>query len=172
MNRFYYDRKCICKEEEEERKKEKEEFEWKPIKRSKGKPLPYPQREGNQATPQIHKFQIKFEKKLSALGKNILNNFQNKYIYYAIDDILYLLKANPKEQENLLSILYSAMFSLQNNFSINFFDIWIQEIYIEETSNINKFLKKDFQNLKAISYITINFVYKTRMPIKKIESLW
>jgi hypothetical protein len=62
-----------------------------------------------------------------------------KYLYYAIDDILYLLKANPIERDNLLAILYSPIISLQNNLSINFFDIWINEIYINETPKINKF---------------------------------
>jgi hypothetical protein len=72
--------------------------------------------------------------------KIILNSFQNKYIYYAIDDILYLFKSNPIERDNLLAILYSPVLSLQNNFSINFFDIWIHEIYINEISKVNKFL--------------------------------
>jgi hypothetical protein len=81
------------------------------------------------------------KKKLSSIAKFILNSFQNKYIYYAIDDILYLLKSNPIERDNLLAILYSPVLSLQNNFSVNFFDIWIREIYINEISKVNKFLK-------------------------------
>jgi hypothetical protein len=79
------------------------------------------------------------------LQKFILNSFQNKYIYYAIDDILYLLKSNPIERDNLLAILYSPVLSLQNNFSINFFDIWIREVYIDEISKVNKFLTNDSQ---------------------------
>ena len=166
MNRFHYDRRCICKEEFSITKKSK------PIKRSEGKPLQYPRPENNEPPQQTQTFRIKCEKKLSSIGKNILNSFQNKYIYYAIDDILDLLKANPNEQTNLLAILYSPIISLQNNFSINFFDIWIQEVYIEETSKVNKFLKDDFQISKPISYITIKFFYKTRVPVKKTESLW
>jgi hypothetical protein len=77
---------------------------------------------------------------LSSTAKAILNSFQNKYIYYAIDDILYLLKSNPIERNNLLAILYSPILSLQNNFSINFFDIWIREVYIEEILNLINFL--------------------------------
>jgi hypothetical protein len=69
-------------------------------------------------------------KKIISIAKFILNSFQNKYLYYAIDDILYSLKSNPIERDNLLGILYSPVLSLQNNFSINFFDIWIREIYI------------------------------------------
>ena len=102
--------------------------------RSEGKPLQYP----NEMISKT--FQIKYDKKLSSLAKFILNSFQNKYIYYAIDDILYLLKSNPVERDNLLALLYSPVLSLQNNLCINFFDIWIQEVYIDEISKVNKFL--------------------------------
>ena len=117
-------------------------------------------------------FQIKYEKRLSPLAKVILNSFQNKYIYYAIDDILYSFKANSTERENLLAILYSPVLSLQNNFFINFFDIWIREVYIEEISQVNKFLTNDSQTSGQFSYITIKLLYKTRVPVKKQESLW
>jgi hypothetical protein len=109
---------------------------------------------------------------LSSTAKAILNSFQNKYIYYAIDDILYLLKANSIERNNLLALLYSPILSLQNHFSINFFDIWIREIYIEEIRQTNKFLTNDFQTSELFSYITIKLFYKTRVPVKKQESLW
>ena len=117
-------------------------------------------------------FQIKYEKKLSSVAKLVLNSFQNKYIYYAIDDILYSFKSNSSERDNLLAILYSPVLSLQNNFSINFFDIWIHEIYINEVSKVNKFLKNESSNFEQLNYITIKFFYKTRIPIKKRDSLW
>ena len=117
-------------------------------------------------------FQIKYDKKLSSVTKLILNSFQKKYIYYAIDDILYLLKSNPNERENLLAILYSPILSLQNNFSIDFFDIWIDEIYIQEMSKVNKFLKNKSSNLQQYTYITIKFLYKTPILPKKPDSLW
>ena len=117
-------------------------------------------------------FQIKYNKKLSSVAKLILNSFQNKYIYYAMDDILYSFRSNPMERDNLLAILYSPVLSLQNNFSINFFDIWIDEIYINEISKVNKFLNNDSSNLEQCSYIMIKLLYKTRMPVKKPESLW
>ena len=60
-------------------------------------------------------FQIKYNKKLSSVAKLILNSFQNKYIYYAMDDILYSFRSNPMERDNLLAILYSPVLSLQNN---------------------------------------------------------
>ena len=122
MNRILYESRCRCKEEFSIIKKRKSS------NRSEGKPLQYPK--ANEITCKT--FHIKYEKKLSSIAKLILNSFRNKYIYYAIDDILYLLKSNPVERDNLLAILYSQVISLQNNLSVNFFDIWIHEIYINE----------------------------------------
>lgn len=162
MNRILYENRCRCNEEFSVTKKRKS------TTRSEGKPLQYPK--SNEITSQT--FQIKYDKKLSSTAKAILNSFQNKYIYYAIDDILYLLKGNSIERDNLLAILYSPVLSLQNNFSVNFFDIWIREVYIEEISKVNKFLTKDSQTLAQFSYVTIKLFYKTRVPVKKQESLW
>ena len=162
MNRILYENRCKCNEEFSIIKKRK-------IKtRSVGKPLQYP----NSSEIISKTFQIKYKKNLSTTAKCILNSFQNKYIYYAIDDILYLLKSKPIERDNLLAVLYSPILSLQNNFSVNFFDIWIREIFIDEISKNNKFLKNDLTTLKQYNYITIKFFYKTRAPVKKQESLW
>jgi hypothetical protein len=162
MNQILYENRCRCNEEFSIIKKHKSNT------RSEGKPLQYPK--PNEITSQT--FQIKYERKLSSTAKAILNSFQNKYIYYAIDDILYLLKANPIELNNLLALLYSPILSLQNNFSINFFDIWIREVYIEEITKTNKFLTNESQTSEPFSYITIKLFYKTRVPVKKQESLW
>ena len=162
MNRILYENRCRCNEDFSITKKRKA-----PV-RSEGKPLQYPK--SNEILSKT--FQIKYQGQLSLTSKFILNSFQNKYIYYAIDDILYTLKSSPKERDNLLGILYSPVLSLQNNFSVNFFDIWIRQIYIEEISKPNKFLKKDSQTLDQFSFITIQFFYKTRIPVKKQESLW
>ena len=117
-------------------------------------------------------FQIKYDKKLSSVTKLILNSFQKKYLYYAIDDILYSFQSNSSERDNLLAILYSPVLSLQNNFSIDFFDIWIDEIYIQEISKVNKFLKTNSSNFQQYSYITIKFLYKMPILPKKPDSLW
>lgn len=162
MNRILYENRCRCNEELSITKKRKI------ITRSEGKPLQYPK--PDEITSKT--FQIKYQKKLSLTAKFILNTFQNKYIYYAIDDILYTFESSPIERNNLLAILYSPIISLQNNFSVNFFDIWIREIYIEEVSKTNKFLMKDLQTLDQFTYITIQFFYKTKVPVKKQESLW
>lgn len=162
MNQVLYENRCKCNEEMSVTKKRKL------TSRSDGKPFLYP----TQTEVTIKTFQIRYEKKLSIVAKFLLNSFQNKYLYYAIDDILYLLKLNLAEQENLLSILYSSVLALQNNLSINFFDIWIQEIYINEAKPRNKFLVQNTANSKLISYITIKLLYRTKVPIKKQESLW
>ena len=164
MNRVLYENRCKCNEEVSLTKKRKV------TSRSEGKPFLYPTQ--NEIT--VKTFQIKYEKQLSILAKFVLNSFQNKYLYYAIDDILYLFKSNLVEQENLLNILYSPVLALQNNLSINFFDIWIHEIYINEVKPKNKFLaqNQNLTNSKSINYITIKLLYRTKVPIKKQESLW
>lgn len=162
MNRILYGNRCRCNEEISVTKKRKV------ANRSEGKPLQYPK--SNEITSKT--FQIQYQNKLSLTSKLILNSFQNKYIYYAIDDIIYTLKCSPFERDNLLSVLYSPILSLQNNFSVNFFDIWIRQVYIEEVSKPNKFLKDNFETSDQITNITIQFFYKTRIPVKKQESLW
>ena len=128
MNQILYERRCKCKEEFSITKKRKS------TNRSQGKPFLYP--DSNEITSKT--FQIKYERNLSPIAKLLLNSFQNKYLYYAIDDILYSLKSNSIERDNILAVLYSPVISLQNNISVNFFDIWIQEIYINEVSKANK----------------------------------
>ena len=162
MNKILYDNRCKCNEEVSITKKLKSNNQ------NEGKPLQYPK--SNEIT--FKTFRIYYNNNLSATAKLILNNFQNKYIYYAIDDILYLLRFDLMEQENLLAILYSPIISLQNNFSVNFFDIWIQNVYINEKSKQNKFLKKKLLISEKFHCITINLFYKTRIPVKKQESLW
>ena len=160
-----YELRCRCKEEFLITKKTKKR---KPYKRSEPRPLLYLKWDESK----FKTFQLRYEKRLSSIAKLLLNSFQKKYIYYAIDDILYSFKSNPSERDNLLAIIYSPVLSLQNNFSISFFDIWIDEIYINEVSKVNKFLNNDSSNLEQCSYITIKLLYKTRMPVKKPNSLW
>lgn len=162
MNKKFSKRRCVCNDSIAFfRKRNLTHF-------NDGKALPYP------VTRDVKSkiFQIKYEKKLSTLDKIVLNNLQKKYLYYAIDDILYLLKLKYAELNNLLSIIYSPVLSLQNNLSINFFDIWIQEIYINEVSKINKFIIDDSKTLEQFNYITIKLLYKDKVPIKKQNSLW
>jgi hypothetical protein len=91
-----------------------------------------------------------------------LNNF-----YYVRDDISYLLKSNPSERDFLLQALYSIVISLQNNLSINFFDMWIYEIYINKVSTHNKFMSQKSQNLEPSEYITIKLAYGSSVSQEK-----
>ena len=159
----FYQQRCRCKENKFSRIEKRK-------KRSQGKPLEYPNPSEIEITSKT--FQIKYQKNLSPIAKCILNSFQKKYIYYAIDDILDLLKFQPIERDNLLAVLYSPILSLQNNFSINFFDIWIDEVYIDKISKKNKFLKNDSTTFKQFNYITIKFFYTTGVPAKKPETIW
>jgi hypothetical protein len=117
-------------------------------------------------------FYIKYEKELSVIDKIMLNSFQNKYLYHVIDDIQYSLKSKPMEGKNLLSIIYSPIVYLQNNFSIDFFDMWVGEIYVNQESKVNKFLAKNTLNRERFSYVTIKLFYTTKLPVKKPEPLW
>ena len=80
MNQILYEKRCKCKEEFSITKKRKSS------NRSEGKPFLYP--DSNEIISKT--FQIKYERNLSPIAKFLLNSFQNKYLYYAIDDILYL----------------------------------------------------------------------------------
>nr|WAK84949.1 hypothetical chloroplast RF88 [Amicula sp. isolate GU52X-4 cfCalB7] len=162
MNQIPHVNRCKCNKKLVVTKKRKS------IIKSEGKVFQYPKPDEIISKT----FHIKYKKKLSPTGKLLLNSFQNKYIYYAIDDILYSFKLDSAERKSLLTILYSSMISLQNNFSVNFFDIWIREIYIDEISKNNKFLKTNSQTSKQFSSIIIKFFYKTSVPVKKRESLW
>jgi hypothetical protein len=107
----------------------------------------------------IKTFNIKSDKVLSPLAKSILQSLQFKHFYYVRDDLDYLLKSHPIEKDFLLQALYSIVISLQNNFSINFFEMWVYEIYITKISNSNKFLRKTYQNKEFDEYITIKLAY-------------
>jgi hypothetical protein len=115
---------------------------------------------------------LKYENELSPVDKIMLTNFQNKYFYHVIDDIIYSFKSAPVERDNLLSIIYGPVIYLQNNFYVDFFDIWVGEIYINQEPKVNKFLARDITNIQPFNHITINFLYTTKRPIKKRKPLW
>ena len=117
-------------------------------------------------------FCLKSKKPLSTVDKIILNNFEKKYLYHAIDDVLYSLKSKPVERDNLLAILYSPVLALQNHFSIDFFDIWIDEISISKVVKDNKFLANCTSKIEPFSYITMTLVYNKKLLPKKTESFW
>ena len=116
---------------------------------------------------EIKTFNVKSEKKLSPLAKLILQSVRFKHFYYVRDDISYLLKSNPIERDFLLQALHSIVISLQNNLSINFFDMWVYEIYINKVSTHNKFMSQKFQNLEPSEYITIKLAYGSNVSQEK-----
>jgi hypothetical protein len=115
----------------------------------------------------IKTFNVKSDKKLSPLAKIILQSVQFKHFYYVRDDISYLLKSNPIERDFLLQALYSIVISLQNNLSVNFFDMWVYEIYINKVSTHNKFMDRNSQDLEPGEYITIKLAYGSSVSQEK-----
>jgi hypothetical protein len=109
----------------------------------------------------IKTFNLKPKKKLSPLANSILSSIKFKHFYYVRDDIAYLLNSNPLERDFLLQAFYSIILSLQNNSSVNFFDMWIYEIYITTVPVNNRFLNEESQSLESDKYITIKLAYET-----------
>ena len=159
MNHVLYKNRCKCKETLLLEKKPKINSQ------SKGKPVEYPTLDGSR----VKTFQIPYNYHLSLEAKLILNSFQKKYFYHAIDDILYTLNLNLNERENLLALLYAPAISLHNTISVDFFDIWIHELYVNKISKANRFLTIPVPS----SYeIIIKVLYKIKKPSNKKQILW
>ena len=120
----------------------------------------------------IKTFNINYEKKLSPLAKTIIQSLKFKLYYYVVEDLLYLLKSNQKEANQLLQILHSTVIYLQNNLYVNFFDIYVYEVSISEKSNSNKFVKNSTDYFESLNYLTIKLAYQVKPISKKLESIW
>ena len=120
----------------------------------------------------IKTFNVKCDNKLSPLAKTILQSFKFKLYYYVIDDLLYLLKSNLEERDYLLQILNSSVIFLQNNLYVNFFDIYIYDISINEISKINRFVNEQPESFKLSNTITIKLAYQVTAVPKKLETIW
>ena len=120
----------------------------------------------------IKTFNVKCDAKLSPLAKTILSSFKFKLYYYVIDDLLYLLKSNLEERDYLLQILNSSFIFLQNNLYVNFFDIYIYDISINEISKINRFVNEQPESFKLSNTITIKLAYQVTAVPKKLETIW
>ena len=121
---------------------------------------------------QVKTFTIKYNKKLSKRAKAILQSFRLKVYYYVIDDILYLLKSDPDESEYLVQILNSTAIFLQNNFGVNFFDIYIYDIQVNTIPNFNRFTNYQKKSLKISNDITIKLAYQVKPIEKPSETTW
>lgn len=166
--RYLYSRRCPLKETI---KKEKEnDLVTEPKKKKKRverNPAPYPM--FDKSNVGVKTFQIFYDQDLSVETKLVLNTFQKKYLYHAIDDILYSFKFNLTEKDNLLGLLYSPVLSLQNDLCIDFFAIWIAELCIYKLSKSNRFLCTNCHN----SYrIKMKLVYKIKEPPQTQKILW
>ena len=115
----------------------------------------------------IKTFSVKCDNKLSPLAKTILQSFNFKLYYYVIDDLLYLLKSNLDERDYLLQILNSSVIFLQNNLYVNFFDIYIYDITINEVSKFNRFVNKQSNSFKVSNIITIKLAYGSSVSQEK-----
>ena len=120
----------------------------------------------------IKTFNVKCDNKLSPLAKTILQSFKFKLYYYVIDDLLYLLKSNIDERDYLLQILNSSAIFLHNNLYVNFFDIYIYDITINEISKCNRFVNDTSESFKVSNSLTIKLAYQVKPVPKKLESIW
>jgi len=120
----------------------------------------------------IKTFNVKCDDKLSPLAKTILQSFKFKLYYYVIDDLLYLLKSNPDERDYLLQILNSSVIFLQNNLYVNFFDIYIYDISVNQISKFNRFVNEQSESFKISNTITIKLAYQVKSVPKKLETIW
>jgi hypothetical protein len=120
----------------------------------------------------IKSFNVKYDNKISILAKTVLQSFKFKLYYYVIDDLLYLLKSNIQERDYFLQILHSSAIFLHNNLYVNFFDIYIYEIGINEVKNLNRFVDPQSDNYQTSNYITIKFAYQVKPLTKKFETVW
>lgn len=151
--------KCFCKK--------RPNFKRRIRSISRIKPIPYPidlnfngWDISQLPLPVKHKkFYFTYKNPLSLNTKILLKNFSYKYIYYVIDDILYL--TNQEEQQILLQVIFSIMLLLHNNNCVNFFDIWIGSVIVNEKLLKNK-----------STLITFHVMYRKRFPVKKPDPIW
>jgi hypothetical protein len=120
----------------------------------------------------IKTFNVECDDKLSPLAKTILQSFKFKLYYYVIDDLLYLLKSNPDERDYLLQLLNSSVIFLQNNLYVNFFDIYIYDITINEVSKFNRFVNEQSKSFKVSNTLTVKLAYQVKPVQKKLETIW
>jgi len=121
---------------------------------------------------QLKTFTIKCNRKISKRAKILLQNIKLKVYYYVIDDILYFLKSDKDESEYLVKVLNSTVIYLQNNFCVNFFDIYIYDIQVPNISKINQFANNGNESFKSSNNIIIKLAYQVK-PIEKIlDTTW
>ena len=121
---------------------------------------------------QVKTFSVRYDKELSKRAKIVLRSFKLKFYYYVIDDILYFLKSDPNECNYLLQILNSTALFLQNNLGVNFFDIYVYDIQINEISKINRFIHDEKEPVKISNNITIKLAYQVQPVEEVLDTTW
>ena len=117
-------------------------------------------------------FNIKYNRDISPLAKNIIQSFNLKLYYYVVEDLSYFLREKPTELDKILEILNCTVLFLHNNFFINFFDIYVYEINVKEVKNHNKLIHSNSMNLSIVNYLSIKLAYQSKKINKKFETIW
>ena len=121
---------------------------------------------------QLRTFTIKCNRKISKRAKILLQNIKLKVYYYVIDDILYFLKSDTDESEYLVQVLNSTAIFLQNNFCVNFFDIYIYDIQVNDISKFNRFTNNPNESFKSSNNIIIKLAYQVKPIEKMFDTTW
>ena len=121
---------------------------------------------------QVKTFSVEYDKELSKRAKVVLQSFRLKFYYYVIDDILYFLKSDSNECNRLLKILNSTAIFLQNNLSVNFFDIYVYDIQINEILKTNRFIHGKREPVKVSNTITIKLAYQIQSLEEILDTTW
>ena len=121
---------------------------------------------------QVKTFSVRYDKELSKHAKLVLQSFRLKFYYYVIDDILYFLKLNPNEYNFLLQILNSTAIFLQNNLGVNFFDIYIYDIQINDISKTNRFISGEKRSVKFSNNIILKLAYQVPSLEEIFDTNW
>jgi hypothetical protein len=116
----------------------------------------------------IKTFNVEYKEDLSPLAKIVIQSLKMKLYYYAIDDLLYILKSNKNEVKNIINILNSTVIFLQNHFYVDFFDIYVYDITFNKVSKFNNFLDNEYNFLLTSNNLIIKLAYELKHHIKNV----
>lgn len=117
--------------------------------------------------PIFYTFNVKCKKKLSTTARKVLLSWNSKQFYHANEDILYICRSKPSEQDFLLKILHSMVIFLQNSTCTSFFNIRIHNVIITPTKS-----SKISVSSKGVETITFKLSCRVTPPTEKLEISW